>query len=65
MQITDDLIQQLPKTDLHLHLDGSLRVETLIDLAKQEKVFLPSYTQTGLRELVFNKLIRIQKGLHL
>ncbi|MEI8346069.1 MAG: adenosine deaminase family protein, partial [Pseudomonadota bacterium] len=46
-------IQEIPKTDLHLHLDGSLRLATLIDLAKQFKVELPSYTEEGLRELVF------------
>ncbi len=30
--ITKELIKKLPKSDLHLHLDGSLRVETLIEL---------------------------------
>jgi len=34
--------EQLPKTDLHVHLDGSLRLETIIDLAKQQGVELPS-----------------------
>lgn len=44
---------QLPKADLHVHLDGSLRFSTLIELAKAAKVVLPSYTEAGLRELVF------------
>jgi adenosine deaminase len=35
-------IEKLPKTDLHCHLDGSLRVETILDLAQQQKVRLPS-----------------------
>lgn len=34
--------QQLPKTDLHVHLDGSLRLSTLIELAAQQGVELPS-----------------------
>ncbi len=51
--ITHDLIRKLPKSDLHLHLDGSLRVETLIDLARTRGVVLPSNTPEGLNELVF------------
>ncbi len=52
---TDEFIKKIPKTDLHLHLDGSLRIPTLIELAKSQKVELPSYTEEGLRELVFKK----------
>ena len=48
-----DAIRRLPKNDLHLHLDGSLRLETLIDLARDRNVALPSQTPAGLRELVF------------
>jgi adenosine deaminase len=48
-----EFIESIPKTDLHLHLDGSLRIPTLIELAKEQKIDLPSYTQEGLRELVF------------
>ena len=29
--VTRDLIAKLPKSDLHLHLDGSLRLDTLIE----------------------------------
>ena len=53
MQITENLIKALPKTDLHVHLDGSIRIATLIDLAKEYNVALPSYEEAGLRELVF------------
>jgi adenosine deaminase len=48
-----DLIRRLPKTDLHLHLDGSLRVPSLIEMARERKVSLPSDTESGLREKVF------------
>jgi adenosine deaminase len=37
-----DFFRQLPKADLHVHLDGSLRLETIIDLARVHKVELPS-----------------------
>lgn len=51
--ISTDLIRALPKTDLHVHLDGSLREQTLIDLAKERHVSLPSSTVEGLNETVF------------
>ncbi len=47
------LILKIPKTDLHLHLDGSIRLETIIEIASKEKIELPSYTVEGLNELVF------------
>ncbi len=53
MEITRELIKKLPKTDLHLHLDGSIRIETLIELARDGGVELPSYTVEGLKETVF------------
>ncbi len=48
-----ELIRRLPKTDLHVHLDGSLRLPTLIELARARRVPLPSETPEGLEELVF------------
>lgn len=33
----------LPKIDLHCHLDGSLRPETIIDIAKKEGIAIPSF----------------------
>jgi adenosine deaminase len=52
---TREFIERLPKTDLHVHLDGSLRLETLIELARARKVELPSYTAEGLLETVFKE----------
>lgn len=43
----------MPKSDLHLHLDGSLRLASLLDMAKVTKTQLPSYTLEGMKELVF------------
>ncbi|WP_338754564.1 adenosine deaminase [Bacillus sp. FJAT-52991] len=34
---------ELPKIELHCHLDGSLRSETIIDIAKREDINIPSY----------------------
>lgn len=51
--ITKEFIRRIPKTDLHVHLDGSLRIPTLIELAKAEGVALPSYEEAGLKEKVF------------
>jgi len=50
-----EFIRAIPKSDLHVHLDGSLRLKTLIELAKKQKVELPSYTEAGLRETVFKE----------
>lgn len=52
-RISSEFIRRIPKTDLHVHLDGSLRIPTLIELAKAENVTLPSYEEAGLKELVF------------
>ncbi|MBM4397703.1 MAG: adenosine deaminase family protein [Deltaproteobacteria bacterium] len=51
----EDFVRSLPKTDLHVHLDGSLRPETLIELAHERKVKLPSETASGLMETVFKE----------
>ncbi|KAJ3283024.1 hypothetical protein HDU79_009461 [Rhizoclosmatium sp. JEL0117] len=50
---SDDFLKRIPKTDLHCHLDGSIRLSTLIDLAQEQGVTLPSYTVDGLKDLVF------------
>ncbi len=41
--VTKELVKRLPKVELHCHLDGSLRIETLINLAESDKIKLPSY----------------------
>ncbi len=55
MKYSDDFIHAIPKTDLHVHLDGSLRLPTLIELAKERRVALPSFTEEGLKELIFKE----------
>lgn len=41
MEPHPEMIRRLPKTDLHCHLDGSLRAATLRDLAREQRVELP------------------------
>ncbi|WP_138416158.1 adenosine deaminase [Aquibacillus sediminis] len=40
----------LPKIELHCHLDGSLRAETIIDIANKEGIELPSYDKDELQQ---------------
>jgi adenosine deaminase len=53
MQYSQDFLFDMPKSDLHLHLDGSLRISSLIEMAKVTKTELPSFSEAGLREKVF------------
>ncbi len=48
---SEDFIRALPKVDLHCHLDGSLRPETIWDLAQTRKVELPAKSLDELRAL--------------
>ena len=48
MSVTRELLKQLPKTDLHVHLDGSLRPSTMIELAREYGVLLPQTEAAGL-----------------
>ena len=42
----------LKKVELHVHLDGSLRTETVIELAKEEKVDLSGKSYEEVKELL-------------
>jgi adenosine deaminase len=43
------LFERLPKTDLHVHLDGSMRLSTVLDLAREQGATLPAGDVDGLR----------------
>ncbi len=42
----------LPKIDLHCHLDGSLRPETIIDIAKEEGINIPTFDVNEIKKQV-------------
>ena len=48
-----ELIEKLPKTDLHCHLDGSLRLDTILDLARQQQVKLPTTDRAELFRMIY------------
>jgi adenosine deaminase len=50
--VTEKLLHALPKTDLHCHLDGSLRLETILDLGEKNGVRLPADTPEGLARAI-------------
>lgn len=50
--ITRELIARLPKAELHVHLDGSLRAETMIDLAAERGLTLPTTDPDALRRFM-------------
>jgi adenosine deaminase len=52
VKVTDALLLALPKTDLHCHLDGSLRLSTMLELAEEQKIRLPADTEEGLARAI-------------
>ncbi|MBF0408116.1 MAG: adenosine deaminase family protein [Candidatus Riflebacteria bacterium] len=55
--VNRELIEKLPKTDLHCHLDGSMRVSTILSLAESYKIRLPADNEDDLK-----KIIVMEKG---
>ncbi|MCB9597818.1 MAG: adenosine deaminase [Sandaracinaceae bacterium] len=49
MTLPLSFFERLPKTDLHVHLDGSLRLTTLLELAAEQGVELPATDPAGLK----------------
>jgi len=45
---------KIPKVELHRHLEGSLRVSTMLEIAAQENIHLPSAQE-------FKNLVQVQK----
>jgi adenosine deaminase len=52
IEVTEELLHALPKTDLHCHLDGSMRLKTILELGEQQKVKLPADTEEGLAKAI-------------
>ena len=47
-----ELLRRLPKAELHCHLDGSVRPQTLLDLAKERSVLMPRGNASELAEFM-------------
>jgi adenosine deaminase len=52
VEVSHELLKALPKTDLHCHLDGSLRLRTILELAEQQKIRLPADDEEGLAKAI-------------
>jgi adenosine deaminase len=50
VRLSKEFIRRLPKTDLHVHLDGSLRLSTILELARERKIELPATEPAALAE---------------
>ena len=44
----EQFIRRMPKVELHLHLEGSIRPTTLLDLARRHGIALPASDVEGL-----------------
>jgi adenosine deaminase len=69
-QVPFETFVALPKTDLHVHLDGSLRLETILDLAKAESIDLGVTSARELRLAIgcgshFGSLVEYLRGFEI
>jgi adenosine deaminase len=55
MKFTSEVIKKLPKAELHCHLDGSLRVDTILRLALEQGIKLPSNNKAKLESILMVK----------
>lgn len=53
MTLTPELIRRLPKAEIHVHLDGSIRPSTMIELAREQGTTLPADEPRALAEALY------------
>src|SRR3989475_3958388 len=54
-RLSKDLLRRWPKAELHVHLDGCLRPQTMLDLARSQGIRLPADTPEGLAQALYVK----------
>ena len=52
MKNFDPKYNDIPKTEIHIHLEGSIRTQTIIDVAKEYNLNLPAYEASELDKRV-------------
>ena len=65
MKNFDPKYNDIPKTEIHCHLEGSIRTQTIIDVAREYNLKLPTYEASELdkRVKVFDQLSDLQAVL--
>jgi adenosine deaminase len=48
--VTEAFVRAIPKVELHVHLEGSIRPETVLKLSKRHNIDLPAHDLEGLRQ---------------
>lgn len=49
---TSLILKSLPKVELHVHIDGALRTQTISELAREQRIPLPTYDPVELEKFV-------------
>lgn len=62
MKNFDPRYNDLPKTEIHCHLEGAIRTRTIIDIAEEYNLQLPSYEPVELNSHV--KVLDQMRDLH-
>src|SRR2546430_10821085 len=51
-RLSKELLRRWPKAELHVHLDGCLRPQTMLELARLQGIRLPADTPEGLAQVL-------------
>ncbi|XP_010773783.1 adenosine deaminase-like [Notothenia coriiceps] len=47
-----EVVFNKPKVELHVHLDGAIRVQTILDVAKRRGIHLPANTKEEMTQII-------------